>query len=534
MRLKNAIAAIALACCSMGAFIPAAAQEATAPKADWFVGYSFLKPDGTGWSPRLRQGVGTTVTYNFTQHVGLSVDLGFGRNDSQGLNFQDTTITAGPKFTYRGEHAAPFLEALVGAGHITNSPTGFASTGLGVILGGGLDVKVTNHFGFRVFRLDEVIQRMSDGTDAGYRFQTGLLFTSGTGPTLVPAAACSVNPTEVLAGEPVTATATASQFNPKRTLEYAWTTSGGKASAQAATTQIDTNGLAPGSYKVSAHVTDGKKGAADCSSNFTVKEPPKHPPTISCSANPSTVTAGQSAAISCTTTNPDNRPLTYAWQSNPGNVAGNNENGTLATDGLNGPVTITTTVTDDRGLTANTTTNVTVQAPPPPPPPPAPEPGSAAQIKEDLSTKGKALLNVHFDVDKATIRPDSEQLLQNAAQVLTEDPELYIYVDGYTDSTGTKAHNLALSKRRSASVKTWLEKHGIAANRLVSRGFGEDNPVADNTTDEGKQLNRRVEMVKMTDAEKAKAAAAPAHKKAAPKKASTTTTTTTTTTTKKK
>jgi outer membrane protein OmpA-like peptidoglycan-associated protein len=517
MRLRNAIAAIALACCTVGAVVPAAAQE-TAPKADWFLGYSFIKPDATGFSPRLHAGAGTTVTYNFTRSLGLSLDLAFGRKSAPNLDFQDTTLMAGPKFTFRFEHAMPFLEALGGVGHITNSPTGFSSTGAGAILGGGLDVKISNHFGIRVFRVDEVIQHLSDGTDFGYRAQAGILLMSGTGPTLVPAAACSVSPTEVLAGEPITATATASQFNPKRTLTYAWTTSGGKASAQAATTQIDTNGLAPGSYKVSAHVTDGKKGMADCSSNFTVKEPPKHPPTISCSADPSTVQSGQSATIHCTGASPDNRPITYTWQSSTGNVAGNNENGTLATTGVTGPVTVTTTVTDDRGLTANTTTNVTVQAPPPPPPPPAPEPGSAAQIREDLSTKGKALLNVHFDVDKSTIRPDSEQLLTNAAQVLSEDPELYVFVDGHTDSTGTNAHNLALSKRRSAAVKVWLVKHGIATNRLVTRGFGEDNPVADNSTDEGKSLNRRVEFVKMSDEEKAKAAAAPAHKKAAPKK----------------
>jgi len=519
MRLRTAIAAIALACCTQGLVLPAVAQEA-APKADWFIGYSFIKPDGTGYSPRLRQGVGSTVTYNFSDHVGLSIDGAFGRKEASNpsLNFQDTTLMAGPKFTYRGEHAMPFLEALAGVGHITNSPAGYSSTGFGALFGGGLDVKVWKNFGFRVFRVDEVIQRVADGTDFGYRVQTGVLLMSGTGPKLVPAASCSVTPTEVFAGEPVTATASASQFNPKRELSYAWTTSGGKASAQAATTQIDTAGLAPGSYKVSSHVTDGKKGMADCSSNFTVKELPKHPPTISCSADPLTVQTGQNVAIHCNGASQDNRPLTYAWQSSTGNVTGNNENGTLATAGVTGPVTVTTTVTDDRQLSANTTTNVTVQAPPPPPPPPAPEPGSAAQIREDLSSKGKALLNVHFDVDKATIRPDSEQLLKNGAQVLTEDPELYVYVDGYCDNTGTKAHNLGLSKRRAAAVKSFLESNGIAANRLVSRGFGEDNPVADNATDEGKQLNRRVEFVKMTDEEKAKAAAAPARKKAPAKK----------------
>ncbi len=529
MRLKTAIAALALACCTVGLLIPAAAQEA--PKADWFLGYQFIHPDATGVSPRLKTGMGTTFTYNFAPHVGLSADLGYGWVTNSFINYQDTTLMAGPKFTFRGERAMPFLEAMAGIGHVTESKTSYASTKGAALFGGGLDVKLTDHFGFRVFRVDEVIQQMNDGTNLGYRFQTGILMMSSAGPKLIPAAACSVAPTEVLAGEPITATANASQFNPKHTLTYAWTTTGGKTSAATATTQVDTNGLAPGSYKVSAHVTDGKKAFADCSSNFTVKEPPKHPPTISCSAVPSTVMSGQTAAINCVGASEDKRPLTYAWQSSTGNVTGNNENGTLATTGISGPVTVTTTVTDDRNLSANATTNVTVQAPPPPPPPPP-----VNQVKQDLDTKGKALLDVHFDVDKSTIRPESEKILTDSADVLKEEADLAVFVDGYTDSTGTKVHNLGLSKRRSAAVKTWLEEHGIEGSRLASRGFGEDNPVGDNKTEEGKQANRRVELVKMTDAEKAKAAKAAAapKKKATPKKSSTTTTTTTTTTPKKK
>src|SRR3569833_211513 len=158
MRLKNAIAAEALACCTLGTFVPAAAQEA--PKADWFMGYSFIHPDATGYSPRLKQGVGTTVTYNFSQHVGLSIDLGFGRKDapSQNLNFQNTTLMAGPKFTWRGEHAMPFLEAMAGVGHTTNSPTGYNATKAGALFGGGMDIKVWKALGFRLFRVDEVIQ----------------------------------------------------------------------------------------------------------------------------------------------------------------------------------------------------------------------------------------------------------------------------------------------------------------------------------------------------------------------------------------
>jgi outer membrane protein OmpA-like peptidoglycan-associated protein len=72
-----------------------------------------------------------------------------------------------------------------------------------------------------------------------------------------------------------------------------------------------------------------------------------------------------------------------------------------------------------------------------------------------------------------------------------------------------RAMNLALAKRRAAAVRSWLIRHGIEANCLVARRFGLDNPVGDNKTDEGRQANRRVELVTMSDTDKAKAQAAP-------------------------
>lgn len=524
MRFKTACAGLVLACFVFGMCAPALAQSGNS-KADLFLGYSYFKEDVSGYGPSAPEGGGTTLTLSPWRHVGISFD--YSAQQARNVKFRTQSFMVGPRMSWEKGHFSPFAEAMVGGAHFSTiyvSTTGFAAG-----FGGGLDAKLNQYFGVRLFRLDAIAQHQTYGSDLGIRFETGIMIYMGPRSETakaMPQAACSVSPSEVMAGEPVTANANASGFNPKRTLSYAWTTTGGKTSGAASTTQIDTNGLTPGSYKVSSHVSDGKKATADCSQSFTIKEPPKHPPTISCSADRSTVMQGQSAAISCTGNSEDRRPLTYAWQSSSGNIAGNGQNGTLGTNGVTGPVTVTTTVTDDRGLSANTTTNVTVQAPPPPPlPPPVAEPGSVGAIREDLATKGKALLNVHFDTAKATIRPESEPLLTNAAQVLKDDPSLYIYVDGYTDSRGSKALNMGLSRRRAAAVDMWLVKHGVEAKRMTARGFGPDNPVGDNNTEAGRQSNRRVELVKMSDADKAKAAAAkPAARKPAAKKAAATTT----------
>src|SRR5208337_185325 len=180
---------------------------------------------------------------------------------------------------------------------------------------------------------------------------------------------------EVLVGEPVNATVVASNFNPKHTVTYAWSSNGGKIAGKDTTASVDTNGVSGGSYTVTATVTDAKaksNNTASCTANFTVKEPPKNPPQISCSANPSTVQAGTSSTISCTCTSPDNVPVTVGgWTSSGGSISGSGNSATLNTTGASsGPITIGATCTDSRGLTASTSSSVTVENPPPPPPPP--------------------------------------------------------------------------------------------------------------------------------------------------------------------
>jgi hypothetical protein len=179
-----------------------------------------------------------------------------------------------------------------------------------------------------------------------------------------------------MVGEPTTATASASGFNPKHTLTYTWSSTGGKITGNTGTASIDTNGVAGGSYMVTAHITDpkmNKGGEASCSARFTVREPEKNPPNLSCSANPTTVQPGGNSTITCTCTSPDNVPVTVGnWTSTGGSVSGMGNTATLNTSGASpGPITVSAVCTDSRGLTSRpATAQVTVEAPPLPPPTP--------------------------------------------------------------------------------------------------------------------------------------------------------------------
>jgi outer membrane protein OmpA-like peptidoglycan-associated protein len=110
-----------------------------------------------------------------------------------------------------------------------------------------------------------------------------------------------------------------------------------------------------------------------------------------------------------------------------------------------------------------------------------------------VSTQG-----IYFDTNSDRIRPESTPTLKEIGKMLQDHPDLRISIEGHTDSDGDDAHNQDLSERRAASVKAFLvEAYEIDASRLESAGFGETAPVAPNDTPEGKQQNRRVDLVKL-------------------------------------
>jgi len=125
--------------------------------------------------------------------------------------------------------------------------------------------------------------------------------------------------------------------------------------------------------------------------------------------------------------------------------------------------------------------------------------GGGRDLYDRLAESGRvATQGIYFDVNSATIRSESGPTLDEIGTMLQEHPDLRISIEGHTDSDGDDASNLDLSARRAASVKEYLvSNYSIDAGRLESVGLGETRPVADNDTAEGKQQNRRVELVKL-------------------------------------
>lgn len=118
-------------------------------------------------------------------------------------------------------------------------------------------------------------------------------------------------------------------------------------------------------------------------------------------------------------------------------------------------------------------------------------------IAEALQKDGRVVLRgIQFQFDSATLTPGSDEIVAELAQVMQDNPQMRLAVVGNTDSTGDYKYNIALSQRRAEAITTALTRqYGIAEDRLAAVGVGPLNPVASNATEEGRALNRRVELV---------------------------------------
>ena len=120
----------------------------------------------------------------------------------------------------------------------------------------------------------------------------------------------------------------------------------------------------------------------------------------------------------------------------------------------------------------------------------------ATDILDALNKDGFIALDIHFDTGKSTILPESVPIIEQIVQLLKDNTDLKISVEGHTDNVGEAKSNLRLSDDRAKSVVAALTKAGIQASRLSAAGFGQARPVADNRREEGRAKNRRVELVK--------------------------------------
>jgi outer membrane protein OmpA-like peptidoglycan-associated protein len=499
-RVLAMLAPMIVALCLFGT--PAAAQDQPAPKWEIFGGYSFLYPNATvhgvlplgvlPLSSNLEsnpRGGGASVTYNFNRWAGITLDaskewsageVGVAKRiDDAGFS----NVSLGPKFTYRTEHLSPFVEALLGEHHL--SPDAFHDvTKLGFMVGAGLDLNLSRHFALRLIRADYVFSNYRYGpsnvtpaTDLrGVRVESGIVILLGGGePPVPPSATCSLQPSEVFAGEEVVVTASGSNFNPKSTVRYSWSGMQVKVSGTDASARIDTIGLQPGSYGATASLSDGSKnGVASCSAKFIVKQP--RPPVIACSSNPPSVQTGGTSTISSIASSPDRRGLTYSYSASSGDISGNTATATLATQGAQpGAITVTCNVSDDRNppLTASSTTSVTVEAPPAP----APE---IAQLEVKL-----ALHSIYFPTARPTVEKPDGGLVESQANILvilaqdftkylTYKPDAHLILGGHADHRGSEEYNKGLTERRVDRTKSFLIEHGIPADHIETRSFGKD------------------------------------------------------------
>lgn len=121
---------------------------------------------------------------------------------------------------------------------------------------------------------------------------------------------------------------------------------------------------------------------------------------------------------------------------------------------------------------------------------------TANAMLEALNRDGFVALYINFDVNKADIKPESKPIVDEIAVLLKSNPVLKVSIEGHTDNTGDAQKNKLLSEQRAQSVKNALVKLGIDAGRMKAVGWGQEKPIADNRSEEGRAKNRRVEIVK--------------------------------------
>lgn len=105
--------------------------------------------------------------------------------------------------------------------------------------------------------------------------------------------------------------------------------------------------------------------------------------------------------------------------------------------------------------------------------------------------------NIQFEFNSAILKTDSYTILDNATTILKANPALKVILNGYASAEGTDEHNMSLSVDRANAVKAYLVNSGVNPDMLSAKGFGQSNPIADNNTEEGRVLNRRVEIKKL-------------------------------------
>jgi outer membrane protein OmpA-like peptidoglycan-associated protein len=211
-------------------------------------------------------------------------------------------------------------------------------------------------------------------------------------------------------------------------------------------------------------------GALLCA--LTAEEDIKNPPTVRANCSPSAGAPPLTVECNCVATSEHSEIKSYAWDFGDGGTA--NTAKATHTYTAAGNYSPKCTVKDAYDVSGVGVASVSV---------------AEAATKRTIVLRG-----INFDFDKSNIKPEFEGVLDAGVEILKENPGTNVQITGYTDSVGTDAYNMGLSERRANAVRDYFISKGIDGNTLTAVGRGEADPVADNSTADGRAQNRRVEL----------------------------------------
>lgn len=381
------------------------------------------------------------------------------------------TVQAGPVLRLPMRRAVPFLHATGGGARLGGPVFQPCTWGWGVTGGVGLDYVLPGlqeRLALRPVQADYEFNHvlygplvLPGGFDGGlmkenaFRLSAGLVLRFGNlTPPATLGMSCSVTPGDVFAGEPITGRAEFLNADPHRKTTYTWHTNGGTLTGSGDTVQIDTAGLPPGNYVLNGRTSQGRlpEQQAECNAHFAIKAA-SMPPTLSCSANPSSVKAGDTVIINATAASGSGRALTYSYTTDSGTITGNGPTATLVTSGTpDTTVTVHCNVVDEEGKSATAVTTVKIL-----PVVLAPAPST------------KQLCTIAFDRDKkhpARVDNEAKGCLDDIALTLQRQSDAALVIVGSRDD----AESADVSAQRAMNTKLYLMREkGVDPARLQLR-----------------------------------------------------------------
>jgi hypothetical protein len=433
-------------------------------------------------------------------NLGLAFDFNgeTASNIKPGVDLNQLTFVAGPRYNLwkdksKSHGANLYGEVLGGYVHAydsvfpTSTTAATSANSFSLQAGGGFNLPIAKRIDLRLIEADYIMTKLpnaSDDIQSDLRLSAGLVFRLGVSAPAPVTLACAASPSSVFPGDPVSVTATAGSLDPKQNVLYSW--SGAGVTGTGGNASVATGSLAPGLYTVKCGVKEGKPGkeglkpwqVADASASFTVKA--FEPPTVSCSANPTTIKPGETATVSASGMSPQSRPLTYSYAATAGSVSGSGASATFNSTGApTGAAGITCSVSDDKGQVATANTSVTIVAP------------YVAPIPHT-----QALCSIAFDKDKkrpSRVDNEAKACLDQVALDLQRQPDAKVVVVASSDAKEKEA----TAKQAKRALKN---KHVKVVDQAAERAVNAKEYLV---TEKGIDASRVSVATSATDGQKA-------------------------------